>query len=653
MNQDKHKLLNDALDGAMNIVIGLEPMAHLDDFFAPNLMTIGTAADEKITSLAGFRKMIENQHQQAKGMDVRFARSEIYRDYSADENVAIIVEDIVISITIDTKTIQFDVRSSVVLEFKNQQWKLIHWHASKPEPVESETDTFGIDEWKQKAEELEKLVAERTASLVEKNRELEIEAALERVRAQTMAMHNSEDVGKCIVKMFSEVTALGVDEGTRFGIGILNHDNENNQVWTASKDGEEVKMHIGHLEMNWHPLLKSARRAWKEQVSLHTYVLEGEDLLNYYQMLNNAPDYKYRIAIEKLPEREFHYGFVFDHGFFYAFSPCEFQPDLIHIVQRFSSLFGQTYRRYLDLVRAEAQAEQARLDLILIQTEKKRAEDALNELRITQQQLIQAEKMASLGELTAGIAHEIQNPLNFVNNFSEVSAELVQELEEAQQMPERDAGLEAELLGDVKQNLEKIFNQGQRASAIVQAMLEHSRTSTGERELTDLNNLAGEYLHLAFEGMRRSGDPAIDKTDTCELVTDFDKNLGRINVVSSEMGRVLLNLYNNAFYAVAQRRQMAPAAYRPRVSVGTRRTGTGIEIRISDNGTGFPESVRNKIFQPFFTTKPTGLGTGLGLSLSYDIITKGHGGTLAAESVEGEGSTFTITLPGQADKAII
>ena len=151
--------------------------------------------------------------------------------------------------------------------------------------------------------------------------------------------------------MFSELTALGVDEGTRFGIGILNHDNENNQLWTARKYGKEVNLHIGNIDMNSHPLLKSARKAWKERTPLHRYVLEGEDLLHYYQMLNNAPEYKIAVAIDKLPEREFHYGFVFEHGFFYAFSPREFQPDLIHIAQRFSALFEQTYRRYLELFR--------------------------------------------------------------------------------------------------------------------------------------------------------------------------------------------------------------------------------------------------------------------------------------------------------------
>ncbi|RPA68673.1 sensor histidine kinase [Cyclobacteriaceae bacterium YHN15] len=218
---------------------------------------------------------------------------------------------------------------------------------------------------KAEIERLQRSVDKQALELDSKNRELEVEAALERVRAMTMAMHSSDDVGKCVVKMFAELTALGVDEGTRFGIGILNHDNENNQLWTARKNGEEVNMHIGNIDMASHPLLKSARKAWKEQVPLHKYVLEGEDLLNYYQMLNNAPDYKIQIPIEKLPKKEIQHCFIFEHGFFYAFSPREFQPDLIHITKRFSSLFEQTYRRYLDLVRAETQAREAEIELAL------------------------------------------------------------------------------------------------------------------------------------------------------------------------------------------------------------------------------------------------------------------------------------------------
>ncbi|RTQ52087.1 histidine kinase [Hymenobacter gummosus] len=266
----------------------------------------------------------------------------------------------------------------------------------------------------------------------------------------------------------------------------------------------------------------------------------------------------------------------------------------------------------------------------------------LDELKTTQDQLIQSEKMASLGELTAGIAHEIQNPLNFVTNFSDVSAELVQELLEEQQRPDRDPDLEAELLNDLKQNLEKIHHHGQRAASIVRGMLEHSRQSTGERQATDLNNLADEYLRLAYHGLR-----AKNKAFNATINTFFDPAVGSIQAVGQDLGRVLLNLFTNAFYAVQKRQEAQGAGFVPTVSVVTRRTGAGdVEIRVKDNGTGIPEEVQQKIFQPFFTTKPTGEGTGLGLSLSYDIVTKGHSGTIEVESTEGQGTEFIVTLPG-------
>ena len=266
---------------------------------------------------------------------------------------------------------------------------------------------------------------------------------------------------------------------------------------------------------------------------------------------------------------------------------------------------------------------------------------SLTNLRATQNQLIQKEKMASLGELTAGIAHEIQNPLNFVNNFSDVSAELVGELrEEKAKGAAADQGLEAELLDDLEQNLTKISQHGQRAAGIVRGMLEHSRQSTGERQPTDVNALCDEYLRLAYHGLR-----AKDKSFNATLETDFTPDLPRVSGVGADLGRVLLNLLNNAFYAVQQRQQVGEADYRPTVSVSTRQVGRQVEIRVADNGTGIPESVKAKIFQPFFTTKPTGEGTGLGLSLSYDIITKGHGGTLAVASEVGKGTEFIVTLP--------
>jgi ligand-binding sensor domain-containing protein/signal transduction histidine kinase len=269
-------------------------------------------------------------------------------------------------------------------------------------------------------------------------------------------------------------------------------------------------------------------------------------------------------------------------------------------------------------------------------------EHSLINLKATQTQLIQREKMASLGELTSGIAHEIQNPLNFVNNFSEVSTELVGELREEEAKTDRDPDLIGVLLDDLTQNLDKITHHGGRASAIVKGMLGHSRPSSGEREPTNLNALCEEYVRLAYQGLR-----AKDKTFNADLNTDFDPNLGKVDVVPQEIGRVLLNLYNNAFYAVGQRTSILAEGetYAPTVWVSTHLLPNAVEIRIKDNGTGIPDAIKAKVFQPFFTTKPTGEGTGLGLSLSYDIITKGHGGTLMMESVESEGTTFIVSLP--------
>ena len=267
--------------------------------------------------------------------------------------------------------------------------------------------------------------------------------------------------------------------------------------------------------------------------------------------------------------------------------------------------------------------------------------NTLQELRDTQDQLIQAEKMASLGELTAGIAHEIQNPLNFVNNFAEVSSELAQELAEERARPTRDAQLEAELLGDLKQNIRKITQHGQRAASIVRGMLEHSRASTGERVPTDLNGLADEHLRLAYHGLR-----AKDKSFNASFHTELAPQLPLVQAASQDIGRVLLNLFTNAFYAVRQRQQAGEAGYAPTVRVRTRCVGNEVEVQVQDNGTGIAQGVRRKIFQPFSTTKPSGEGTGLGLSLAHDIVTKGHGGTLEVESQPGQGTTFTLRLPG-------
>jgi signal transduction histidine kinase len=245
--------------------------------------------------------------------------------------------------------------------------------------------------------------------------------------------------------------------------------------------------------------------------------------------------------------------------------------------------------------------------------------------------------MASLGELTAGIAHEIQNPLNFVNNFSDVNSELIAEMEVELQNGNVEEAIS--IANDIKENEEKINHHGKRADAIVKGMLQHSRKSSGQKEPTDINALADEYLRLSYHGLR-----AKDKTFNADFKTDFDESIGKINIIPQDIGRVLLNLFNNAFYAVNEQKKSNLISYQPTVFVGTQECDGKIQITVRDNGNGIPQKIVDKIFQPFFTTKPTGEGTGLGLSLSYDII-KVHGGEIKVESKEGEGTDFIIQLP--------
>ena len=321
------------------------------------------------------------------------------------------------------------------------------------------------------------------------------------------------------------------------------------------------------------------------------------------------------------------------------------------LLMRFDRLRKENAQQALDNERLAREKEIERAELI----EKQKAElevqvaertadlnRSLEDLKATQSQLIQSEKMASLGELTAGIAHEIQNPLNFVNNFSEVSKELLDEMK-----TELDSGNTQDakdIANDVIQNLEKINHHGKRADAIVKGMLQHSRSSSGQKEPTNINALTDEYLRLAYHGLR-----AKDKSFNATLKTDFDETIGNINIVPQDMGRVILNLITNAFYSVDEKKK-APQPYEgavpydPTVSVSTKKIGDKVLISVKDNGNGIPQKVLDKIFQPFFTTKPTGQGTGLGLSLSYDIV-KAHGGELKVETKEGEGSLFTIQIP--------
>jgi len=329
------------------------------------------------------------------------------------------------------------------------------------------------------------------------------------------------------------------------------------------------------------------------------------------------------------------------------------------LFMRYDKLIKENAQIALDKERFAKEKEMEKNELISrqkVELEQQVAErtanlkQSLEDLKSTQTQLIQAEKMASLGELTAGIAHEIQNPLNFVNNFSEVSTELVDEMND--EIDKGNLGLVKEIACDLRQNLEKINHHGKRADAIVKGMLQHSRTSSGVKEPTDINALADEYLRLAYHGLR-----AKDKTFNVTMKTDFDETIGKINVIPQDIGRVILNLITNAFYAVTEKKQQLAKnlsglenltglkGYEPNVWVSTKKLSNSISISVRDNGNGIPDKVLAKIFQPFFTTKPSGQGTGLGLSMSYEIVTKAHGGELKVDTKEGESAAFTIFLP--------
>lgn len=299
-----------------------------------------------------------------------------------------------------------------------------------------------------------------------------------------------------------------------------------------------------------------------------------------------------------------------------------------------------------------AEARKAELEQMVtdrtteLTTEKEKLEGALAELKAAQDQLVQSEKLASLGELTAGIAHEIQNPLNFVNNFAELSGELATELKEEidkLEIPAEEKENIDDLLGDLIQNQGKINHHGKRAASIVTGMLQHARTSSGKKEPTDLNALSDEFLRLAYHGLR-----AKDRSFNATLTTDFDESVGQVEVIPQDLGRVMLNLITNAFYEVFEKKKKATTngrEFEPTVVVSTKRMSGLVMLSVRDNGNGIPKEALDKIFQPFFSTKPTGRGTGLGLSLAYDIVVKGHSGELKVETKEGVGTEFIVQLP--------
>jgi signal transduction histidine kinase len=413
-------------------------------------------------------------------------------------------------------------------------------------------------------------------------------------------------------------------------------------TWWMAGDDEASTEQAYRIPYSEHPPQVAYLKGWQERQEKWQYTIEGEEkkawdtFLFSETELANLPG----IVIQNMKSFEKIYLSA-SFNSFGCLTTGSVEPlsgESFDILVRFSKVFDLSYTRFSDLKQAEAQAVRAEQDLIEIKAARKKAEDALAALKATQAQLIQAEKMASLGELTAGIAHEIQNPLNFVNNFSAVNKELLAEMK--QQLEDGNYAEVKDIAEDLLSNEEKVVHHGKRAESIVKGMLQHARASSGEKHLTAINQLADEYLSLAYHGIR-----AKDKAFHAHIATDFDEAAGQVLVAPQEIGRVLLNLFNNAFYAVQQKKATLDGLYEPLVTVSTKRDNDSVMITVKDNGTGMSRQTANKVFQPFFTTKPTGEGTGLGLSLSYDIITKGHGGELKVESIEGEGTTFIVQLP--------
>ena len=430
MNEIKQKLLAEAHSIFFKLMLEDYPLESLKNYVVDDVMGFGTALEEKIFGIDSLNALARLQRQQGEKLNIQHIEKPVSKRISANEEIAILVDEVLIKMQVEAGIHEILLRISTIYEYKDEVWKVIHWHASTP--VATEGDTWHIEEWKRKNDELQKLVNEKTAAL----------------------------------------------------------------------------------------------------------------------------------------------------------------------------------------------------------------NKSLAELKSAQAQLIHAEKMASLGELTAGIAHEIQNPLNFVNNFSDINKELAEELEKEITNGNFE---EAKIIAnDIKENELKINHHGKRADAIVKGMLQHSRSNNGQKEPTNINALADEYLRLAYHGLR-----AKDKSFNATLKTDFDESIENINIIPQDIGRVILNLITNAFYAVNEKKQQQLNGYDPTVSVITKKLSEQVEIIVKDNGMGISQQTIEKIFQPFFTTKPTGQGTGLGLSMSYDIIVKGHGGELIPESVEGVGTSFTIRLPNK------
>ncbi|HET6724055.1 MAG TPA: ATP-binding protein, partial [Chitinophagaceae bacterium] len=448
------------------------------------------------------------------------------------------------------------------------------------------------------------------------------DAALDRIRADIASMRTINDLDRITPLIWNELTVLGIPF-IRCGVFIMDDEQQLLHTFLSTPDGKAIAAF--HLPYNASGHLRDVVDHWREKKNYISHWSQVDFLGIAETLVEQGAVATKEQYLSSLPRDGFYLHFLpFLQGMLYVGNTDQLKEEEIELIQHVADAFSTAYARYEDFNRLEAAKQQV--------------EQTLTDLKQAQTQLVQSEKMASLGELTAGIAHEIQNPLNFVNNFSEVSKELLDEMKDELATGNRQQAME--IAEDIIQNLEKINHHGKRADAIVKSMLQHSRSSSGKKEPTDINALADEYLRLAYHGLR-----AKDKSFNAKFETGFDNSIGKINIISQDIGRVLVNLINNAFYAVSERKKQESNGYEPTVEVVTKKIEDKIEIKVKDNGNGIPKKLMDKIFQPFFTTKPTGQGTGLGLSLAYDIITKGHGGELKVETKEGEGSEFIIQLP--------
>ena len=447
-------------------------------------------------------------------------------------------------------------------------------------------------------------------------------SSLDRVRGQISTMRSAEDLQFIPPLIWHELGILGVPF-FRCALIIMDEAAFSVHIYLTTPDGKPLG--ALHLPMNFSTFISEMVAHWQRK-EIYLQHWNRREFLEWTQSILEFGQIHdpgiYQGAAQ--PPKSLYLNLVpFEQGMLYVGHVTPLAEEKLSIVKSLAETFSEAYARYEDFS--------------MLQKAKEEVDNALSELKATQVQLIQSEKMASLGELAAGISHEIQNPLNFVNNFSEVSKELLDEM--ASELYAGNQATVLEILKDLKDNLQKITFHGKRADAIVKGMLQHSQSSPGIKEPTDINALADEYFRLAYHGLR-----AKDKSFNVLMETDFDPEVGKINIFAQDISRVILNLITNAFYAVNVKSKQGITDYRPTVRVQTKRTGKRVEVKVTDNGIGIPGKDMEKLFHPFFTTKPAGEGTGLGLSMSYDIVTKGHGGELKVKSKEGEGSEFIVLL---------